>query len=188
MGPAVGGVGIDKAVSDLDIGAEGGHALDMLVDGTDAEVAAAGHGGLCAAEAAEHCADKVIRRPDLAHEVVGGVLIAHLSAVYLNGGLVDIADLRAKLGENGQQHIGIAYLRHVLYTADAVDHEGCRNYRNGGILRAADLDLTAQCGPAFDYIFLHCVHLPILLAEHTLLNRFLILSHSCISRKSFLYI
>ena len=54
------GVRVDKAVSYVHVRAERSHALDMLVNGTNAEIAAAGHGGLCVAKAAEHRADEVI--------------------------------------------------------------------------------------------------------------------------------
>ena len=82
---AVPGVGIDKAVFHVHIGAQGGHALDVLVDGAHAEVAAAGHGGLGAAETAQHGADQIIGGPDLPHQIIRGVLIPHIGAVNFNG-------------------------------------------------------------------------------------------------------
>ena len=58
--PAVLRIGIDITAADIDLGTEGTHALDMLVNRPNAEVAAAGHGRLGTAEAAKHGADQVI--------------------------------------------------------------------------------------------------------------------------------
>ena len=150
---AVGGLGVDKAAGDLHVGAQGGHALDVLVYGPDAEVAAAGHGGLGRAEAAEHGAYEVIARAYLAHEVVGRVRIAHVGAVYLHRVAVHQADLRAQMLEYGHEHVRVAYLRDILQPADAVHHERGGDYGHGGVLRAADLNLAVEGLAAVDYVF-----------------------------------
>ena len=159
---AAGGVGIHEAVFNINGCAERGHALDMLVNGTHAEVAAAGHRGLCAAETAEHCADEIIRCADLAHEIIRGILKMHIRAVDLNSRSVYIPDICTEIGQNSKQHVGIAYLRQILYAADAVYHERCRDYRNSRVLCAAYLNLTVQCRAAINNIFIQNVHLPIL--------------------------
>ena len=84
MEPPAGRVRIDKAVFHIDSRAEGRHALYMLVYRAHAEVAAAGHSRLGAAEAAKHSADEVIRRPYLAHKLIRGILKMHVRAVYLD--------------------------------------------------------------------------------------------------------
>ena len=86
---AVYGLGVHKAAGHVHVRAQGGHALDVLVYRPHAEVAAAGHGGLGRAEAAEHSAYEVIARAYLAHEVVGRVRIAHVRAVDVDRVAVD---------------------------------------------------------------------------------------------------
>ena len=165
--PAVSGVGVDKAVFHIYVRAKGGHALDMLLDGPHAEVAAAGHGGLGAAEAAKHCADEIIGSPDLAGQVKGYVLIMYVRTVDLDGGSIDKADLCAHMGQDGQKHVGVADLRDVFNAADAVDHKCCGDDGHGRVFRAADLHLTVEHCAAFDHVFFQVLHLPTMVGSLT---------------------
>ena len=157
MQAAVGRVGIDKAVFHLDVCAHRGHALDVLIDRPDAEIAAAGHGRLGRAEAAEHRADEVIRRADLAHQVIRRLGEAHLRTVDLNGGGAEVVHTRAQPLKDLQEHIHIADLRHILDPADTVDHQSRRDDRHGRVFRAADLDLPVQGSAAMYHISIQSI-------------------------------
>ena len=154
---AVRRVGIDKAVFHLDVRAHRGHALDVLVDRPDAEVAAAGHGRLGRAEAAEHRADEIVRRADLAHQVIRWLGEAHLGAVDLDGGWAEVFHPRAQPLQDLQEHIHVADLGHILDPADTVDHQCCRDDRHGRVFRAADLDLPVQGSAAMYYISIQTI-------------------------------
>ena len=154
---AVRRVGIDKAVFHLDVRAHRGHALDVLVDRPDAEVTAAGHGRLGRAEAAEHRADEVIRRADLAHQVIRRLGEAHLRTVDLNGGGAEVFHTRTKPLKDLQEHIHIADLRHILDPADTVNHQSRRDDRHGRVFRAADLDLPVQRSAAMYHISIQSI-------------------------------
>ena len=149
--------GIDEAVAHVDVGSERRHALDMLLDRTDAEIAAAGHRGLGAAEAAEHRADEVIRRADLARQIERRVDAANARAVDLDGRFVDKANLSAEVAEDRQQHIGIADLGNIFDPADAVDQKRRGDDRDSGVFRPADLHFAAQCRAAVDNILFHVI-------------------------------
>ena len=157
MQAAVGRVGIDKAVFHLDVCAHRGHALDVLIDRPDAEVAAAGHGRLGRAEAAEHRADEVIRRADLAHQVIRRLGEAHLRAVDLNGGGAEVSSTRTKPLKDLQEHIHIADLRHILDPADTVNHQSRRMIATAAFFRAADLDLPVQGSAAMYHISIQSI-------------------------------
>ena len=154
---AVRRIGIDKAVFHLDVRAHRGHALDVLVDRPDAEIAAAGHGRLGRAEAAEHRADEVVRRADLAHQVIRRLGEAHLGAVDLDGGGAEVFHPRAQPLQDLQEHIHVADLGHILDPADTVDHQRCRNDRHCRVFRAADLDLPVQGSAAMYYISIQTI-------------------------------
>ena len=154
---AVRRVGIDKAVFHLDVRAHRGHALDVLVDRPDAEVAAAGHGRLGRAEAAEHRADEIVRRADLAHQVIRRLSEAHLGAVDLDGGGAEVFHPRAQPLQDLQEHIHVADLGHILDPADTVDHQRCRDDRHGRVFRAADLDLPVQGSAAMYHISIQSI-------------------------------
>ena len=80
------------------LGAHGGEALDMLVDGTHAaEVAAAGHRDLGLAEAAEQRADEVVGGADLVRELLRDLRGSNMAAVDLNIAAVEETDIRAEL-------------------------------------------------------------------------------------------
>ena len=89
---------VDIAALDGDAGAQGGKSLDMLVNGPDAaEIAAAGHGDLRLAEAAQQSADQVIGGPQLPAELIGGAGGVDMAAVDLHGVAVDGADACTQL-------------------------------------------------------------------------------------------
>ena len=92
---ALGGVTGDIAAALLHHGAHGLEALDVLVDGADAEVAAAGHGVAGVAEAAQLGAQEVVRRADAPHQVDGRGDVPGVGAVDLQGVAAEAADLRA---------------------------------------------------------------------------------------------
>ena len=149
--PSAGDVRGDK-IGNIDIRAESVHALDMLVDRPDAEIAAARHRRTSNAEPAEHRADKIIRRADLAHAVIVRAHPCGVRRVDLHGGAVDPLDLRAERFENEQQRLGVADLGKVFNAAFAVYHERCRNDGYRRILRAADLHFAVQAVAASDSI------------------------------------
>ena len=157
---AVYGLGIDEAPRDLHVRAEGGHALYVLVDGPDAEIAASRHRGLGRAETAQHSADKVVGCAYLAHQVIGGIGIPHVGAVYLHRVAVYHAYLSAEVLEYRHEHVRVAYLRNIFKPAYAVHHKGGRDYGHGGVLSAADLHLSVQGLAAFNDILFQTIHLP----------------------------
>ena len=152
-------LGIHKAVADIDLRAKGVHALYMLVDRTDAEVASAGHSCLRAAESAEHRTDEVIRCADFAHQLKGSVAEANITAVYFYSAGADHSDLGAELSQYCKEHIGIADLRHILYAADPVYHQRCRDYCDRSILCSAYIDLALKRFPAVNDVLFHMLHL-----------------------------
>ena len=156
---AVGRFGINEAVADIDIRTKGVHALYMLVDGANAEVASAGHSCFCAAESAEHCTDEIIRCADLAHKLKGSVAKSYVAAVYLYSAGTDHSDLGAELGQYCKEHVGIADLRHIFYAADAVNHQCGRNYRDRRVFCSTYINLALKrFSTVYDVLF-HILHL-----------------------------
>ena len=72
-------------------------ALDVLVDGAHAEIAAAGHGNARVAEAAEFGADEIVGSADAAHKIDGCRSVAHVRAVDLERVPAEAADVRAHI-------------------------------------------------------------------------------------------
>ena len=75
-------------------------ALDMLVDGPDAEVAAAGHGHGGLAEAAQQRAQQVVAGADAAHQVKGRGGGVDMAAVDLHRVAVQHPDIGPQLLQN----------------------------------------------------------------------------------------
>ena len=131
---ALRGVGADIAAGLLDHGAHGLKALDMLVDGADAEVAAAGHGDVGVAEAAKLRADQVVRRADAAHELDGCGGVAGAGAVDLQRVAAVAVDLRAHIAQDLQQQTHIGDIRNVFDPARARDEQRRRQDRDRRVL------------------------------------------------------
>ena len=149
------GGGLNEAAFHRDLGPHGGEALDVLVDGADAEVTAAGHGNRGLAKAAQQRADEIIRGADLPGKLVGGVGAADGVTVHLYRVTVQHPDAGTKLFQNGEQQRYIADLRNVFDAAGAIDQKGCGNNGNSGIFGTADGNLAEQGLAAVNDILIH---------------------------------
>ena len=94
---AIGRICADIAAQLLDARAHRLKALDVLVDGAHAEVAAAGHGDARVAEAAKFGADEIVGSADAAHKIDGCRSVAHVRAVDLERVPAEAADVRAHI-------------------------------------------------------------------------------------------
>ncbi len=137
---AVPGGGVDIAAPHIYIGAHGGEALDVLVDGPPTQIAAAGRRHLGGAKAAQQRADQVIAGADLPGQLVGDRLVAHVGAVDIHGGAVYCPHLRAQVLQNIQNKGHVADLGDILNTANAVYQQSRGDDSHSGIFRAADID------------------------------------------------
>ena len=135
---------VDIAASDVHVGAHGHKALDMLINGTGAQVTAARRRHLGGPEPAQQRADKIIGSPDLAGHHVGYPGIADTGAVDVHRGTVHGADICTQFLENFQNKGDVADLGNVLDPAHAVHQQGGRNDGHRGVLGAADLDISIQ--------------------------------------------
>ena len=127
------GGGVDEAALHGHLSAHGGEALDVLVDGPDAEVAAAGHGHGGLTEAAQQRAQQIIAGTDAARQIVGRAGGVDGAAVDLDGVAVQHAHPGAQLLQNGEEQGHIADLGDVFDTADAIHQQGGRDDGNGGV-------------------------------------------------------
>ena len=151
---AVFGGGVDEAALHGHLSAHGGEALDMLVDGPDAEVAAAGHGHGGLAEAAQQRTQQVVAGADTAGKIVGRAGGVDGVAVDLNGVLVQHAHLCAQLLQNREEQGHIADLGDVLDTAYAIHQQGGRDDSYSGVFRTADGHFTKKLSSAADHVFI----------------------------------
>ena len=150
--------GVDKAALHHHLGAQGGKALDVLVDGADAEVAAAGHGHFSLAEAAQQRADEIIGGADLAGQVIAGAGGTDVAAIDLHRVAVDGADGSAQLLQDLQAQRHIGDLGDVFDPAGAVHQQGGGDNGNGGVFSAADLNFTKQGFSALYNIFCQSIY------------------------------
>ena len=140
-----GDCGVDVAALGGDAGPQRGKSLYVLVNGADAaEVAAAGHGHLRLAEAAQQSADEVIGGPQLPAEFIGGTGSMDMAAVDLHRMAVDGADGSAQLLQNLQNGGNVGDLGNIFDTANAVYQNGGGNDGDSGIFSAADLYLAEK--------------------------------------------
>ena len=135
---------VDEAALHHDLGAKRGKALHVLVDGAHPEVAAAGHGDLRLAEAAQERTNQIIGGPHLPGQLIGGSGGADAAGVDLHCMAVDDADAGTQMLQNlqGQRHIGD--LGDIFDPADPVHQQSGGNDGNGGVFGAADLYFTKQ--------------------------------------------
>ena len=143
---------MDIAALYVHIGPHGHKALDMLVDGTAAQITSARRGNLRAAEAAEEGPDQVVGGPDLAGQLLRDLGIVDMAAINVHRRPVDGAHIGAQILKDIQDQRNVADLRDILDPADAVHQQGGRDNGNGRVLRAADGNLTKKRFPAVNHI------------------------------------
>ena len=146
-------VGIDIAARLINLRAQSLKALDMLVDGAHAEVAAARHRNARVAKAAKLCADEVIRRADAAHQLDRSRGVAHARAVELKRVAGQTADRSAHVAQNLKQKPDVRDVRRIFNSAHAAYQQRGGQHRHRGILRARDGHAAGQGRTAVDHIF-----------------------------------
>ena len=149
------GVG-DDIVALAHGGAHGGEALDVLVDGTHAaEVAAAGHRDLGAAEAPQQGADQIIGGAQLVRQILRDMCGVDVPTIDLHVRGIEKAHVCAETFQNFQKH------RHVRDLGDVFDAHNAVHQQRGGndgdrcVFGAADVHLAVQRTAASNDIFLH---------------------------------
>ncbi len=152
--------GTDQAAPNVHIGAHGGKAFDMLVNGAVAQVAAAGWGHLGAAEPGEEDADEIVAGANLPGRFIRDGLVSHMRAIDVHRGAVHRPHVGAQILEDVEHQGHIADLGKILNAADPVHQQGGGDDGNGGILGAADLDLTMKRLSAGNHIFCQ-IHNPL---------------------------
>ena len=149
---ALRGVRADVAAVLLDRRAHGLEALDVLVDGTDAEVAAAWHRHMRMAEAAKLHADEIIGRTDAPHQLDRSRGVARMAAVDLHRVAGKAPDIGAHVAQNFEQQTDIGNIGNVFDPAGAVDEQCRRENCNRRVLRAGDGDGAAEPRTALNVI------------------------------------
>ena len=145
--------GVDEAAPDVHLGAHGHKALDVLVDGAVAQMAAAGGGHLGAAEPAQEGADEVVGGADFPCQLIGDLCVADVGAVDVHRGTVDRAHIRAQLLQDVEDHGHVADLGNILNAAYAVHQKCSGDNRHRGIFGAADINLAIKRLTAANHVF-----------------------------------
>ena len=135
-------------------------ALDVLVDGTDAEIAAAGHGNFRLAGPAQQSADKIIGGAHLLRHRVGDDVGSERGRVDLEGVRVQHADLCTEAPHDLEHQANVPDVGHVLDAADPFRQQRGGDQRDSGIFRAADIDGAVKLFPAGDNEFIQKIALP----------------------------
>ena len=125
----------------------------MLINGTDTQIASAGHGHFRLAETAQQGTDKIGGRPDAAGQIIGRLGGMDAAAVHIHGVAVHHPDLCAQLLHNLQTQGYVGNLGEVFNPAYAVHHKGGGNDGDGGVFCAADLNFAKQGLSALYNIF-----------------------------------
>ncbi len=129
----------DRTVHQSGLRAERLKALEMLVDRTHAEVAAAGQRDLCLAVLAQQRAQEVIGRTHAAHQLGGGRAGSDMHRVDIEGGFIDPSDLGAHLLQDLADKRHVADVRDILDLTRLVTENNGRNDRHCRVFGTADV-------------------------------------------------
>ena len=141
---AVFGPGIDIAALHGHLGAHGGKALDMLVDGPHTEIAAAGHSHRSLAKTAQQRAQQVIAGPDAPRQFIAGAGGTNNMAIQFHRMAVQHPHLNAQFIQNGEKQRHVTDLGNVFDPAYAIYHQSSGNDRYRRVFRTADGHLAIQ--------------------------------------------
>ena len=153
-------LGAHQAAAHIYFGPHSHKALNVLVDGPRAQIAAAGQRHLGPAEAAQQSAHQIIAGADLAGQLVRHLTVADIGAVDVHGGAVDGAHIRPQIPKDLEDPRDIADLGNILDTADALYQQGSGKNCHRGIFGAADLNGAVEGTATANLIFIQAKHLP----------------------------
>ena len=153
----------DRALGfDLDVAALGRNpsaerlkALDVLVDRTDAEVAAPGEADLRVTEAPEFGAEEVVGPADAADELVIALSAGDVRTVDLPRAPREHPDPRPDAAQDLERGADIGDVRDVFEDAFAFDQNGCIYNGERGVLGAGNLHLSKQRVSSVDNNLFH---------------------------------
>ena len=134
----------------------------MLINGTAAQIAAAGQRYLRPAKAAQESPDQIIAGPDLPRQLIGDLTVADVGAVHIHSRAVDRLYIRPQLPQDLEDQGHIADLRDILNAAHPIYQQSGGDDSHSGIFGAADFDSTVQGPSATDLILGQILH-PLLL-------------------------
>ena len=158
----------DMGTGQLLLGAHGDHAvihavlcaqctehLQVLVDGAGAQIAAAGHGHLCLAEAGEQCAKEVVAGAHLAGQIVRHIGSDQMPRIDLVGVAVEHLHLCTKGAQNLEADRHIADIGQIFDHADIRCQNGGRQNTHSRIFCAGNSNFSMQGLTAGNNKFLH---------------------------------
>ena len=128
-------------------------ALQMLIDGPHAEIAAARHGNPRRAEPAQQRADEIIRSPHVPRQIVRHHMSGNRPGIDLHRVFIQPAHLRADGRQNFKGCSHIHNVRYIFNTADAVGKDHSRKNGHHRVLGAADFHVADQPMAAIYSIF-----------------------------------
>ena len=163
--------------------AEGFKALDMLVNGAHAEIAATGKGHVCLTAPAQERAKEIVGRAKLPRKILRDLVRGYVACINKNGSAADNADCCAHERKHIIKSIDVADIRNIFKKAGPSGKNSRRNYRNGSVFCATDLNLPLKRLSAFDNEFIQ-YSIPL----NELITVTFIISHKMRNEKIFYYI
>ena len=147
--------GSDQSMPDGHIGSQRPKALDMLINGTAANVAAPGKRYLRMLIFSQKSPQQIIGSPDLFDPLAVHCQTVDIACIQnhtmASRGLYHNSDALHGI----QQNLRIPDIRHIFYIYRLVRHGRSRKNRKGSIFGASDLHVTHQRISAFDRILFH---------------------------------
>ena len=154
-GNQVDSVGDHGPALDVHLGAKSAEALQMLVNGPAADVAAPGKGHLGALVLAQQSSDEIIGCADPADVLVIHRHLFNIAAVDPHRVAVDPLHPGSDLLNRLQKHVDISHVRKIVNQHIVICHYGRRKNPQRGILGSAYGHIAHQRIPAFDHILFH---------------------------------
>ena len=151
----MGGLGDDLPVLDVHIGPQSPEALEVLVNGTAADIAASGKRHLRMLVFPKKGAEQIVGRPDLLDIVVLDINARHAFSVDLHCVPVYPVHHRPDPGDRVQKYIDVIYIRKIIDHDSFIAHYRSCKDRKGCVLCSAYLYLSDKRIAAFNNILFH---------------------------------
>ena len=153
--------GLDKAMLYYHLRPQRAESLQMLIDGTAADVAAPRKHHFRMLIFPQKGPQKVIRAPDLLASFVIHCQIVDIAPVYHDAVAARPLHRHPYISHGVQHHVNVPHIRDIVYIYSLVRHRRSRKNRKRGIFGACYLHVPHQRIPAFNRILFH-LFLPLL--------------------------
>ena len=145
----------NKSILNLYVSAQSAETLQVLINGSASDIAAARKGNLRPLILSKQSPQQIVGSADPLDILVIYAEIPYLGTIYLHRMPVNPIYIRANLLHRFQKDVDVPHIRKIFHHYCLIRHNRSRKNRQRSVLRSANLHLSHKRAAAFNHILFH---------------------------------